>query len=281
MMHGLAQAAAWGSAAASFLGRFLLGWVGITPGWLSATVVAAVTGVLMLAMFKYTSNQNAIKRVRKNIDANLLALKLFKDSALVALGAQGRILSGAGKLLVLALVPMLVMVLPMTFLLAQLALWYEARPLALGEEAVVTLKLGGEPGAAWPEVSLGPSDAVEVIAGPVRVRKEREVCWNVKAKKAGGYRLSFQVGGQPVTKELAIGDGFMRVSMERPGWDWSSILLNPWEAPFRPGEPVHSIAITYPERSSYTSGSGYWVAYWFIVSMIAALCFKGVLKVNI
>jgi hypothetical protein len=281
MIYGLALAAAWLSAAASFLGRFLLGWVGYVPGWVSATVVSAVTGVLMLAMFKYTSSQDAIKRVRNDINAHLLALRLFKDSARVALEAQGRIFRGAGMLLVLALVPMLVMVLPMTLLLAQLALWYEARPLAPGEEAVIVLKLGGEPASTWPEVRLEPTEAVEVIAGPVRVRKEREVCWNVKAKNAGDHRLVFQVGGGPVAKELAVGDGFMRVSMERPGWDWSRILLNPWEQPFRPGEPVHSIAISYPERTSYTSGSGYWVIYWFLVSMIAAFCFKGVLKVNI
>ncbi len=281
MTYGLALVAAWLSALASFLGRFLLGWVGLVPGWVSATAVGAVTGVLMLAMFKYTSNQNAIKRVRKNIDANLLALKLFKDSARVALRAQGRVLNGAGMLLVLAVVPMLVMVLPMTLVLAQLALWYEARPLAPGEEAVISLRLGGDSGSAWPAVSLEPTGAVEVIAGPVGMRKEREVCWNVKAKQPGGHRLLFQVGDQSVVKELAIGDGFMRVSTERPGWNWSRILLNPWEEPFRPGEPVRSIAINYPERSSYTSGSGYWVIYWFAVSMVAALCFKGVLKVNI
>ena len=51
--------------AASFLGRYLLAPIGAMPGWLSATVIAAVTGVLMLAAFKYTSNQNAIKRVRQ------------------------------------------------------------------------------------------------------------------------------------------------------------------------------------------------------------------------
>ena len=281
MMYGLALAAAWLSAAASFLGRFLLGWVGFVPGWVSATVVSAVTGVLMLAMFKYTSSQDAIKRVRNDINAHLLALRLFKDSARVAIEAQGRIFRGAGMLLVLALVPMLVMAVPMALLLSQLALWYQARPLAPGEEAVITLKLGGGPAATWPAVSLEPTEAVEVIAGPVRVRKLRELCWNVKAKKPGEYRLVFQVGDQPVTKELAVGDGFMRVSAERPGWDWTRILLNPWEKPFRPGEPVRSIAITYPERTSYTSGSGYWVIYWFGVSMIAAFCFKGVLKVNI
>ena len=216
-----------------------------------------------------------------DIDAHLLALKLFKDSARVALQAQGRILSGAGRLFVFALVPMLAMALPMTLLLGQLSLWYQARPLHPGEEAVITLKLGGDRAASWPEVSLQPNDAVAVTAGPVRMRNDREVCWNVKAREAGSHRLMFQVGDYAVAKELAIGEGFMRVSVERPEWEWSSILLYPWEAPFKPGEPVRSIVIDYPERASWTSGSGYWVIYWFAVSMIAALCFRRALKVNV
>jgi hypothetical protein len=281
MNGGLAQAAAWLSAAANVLGRLLLVPVGMVPGWLSATAIAAVTGVLLLAVFKYTSNQRAIQRVRNDIDAHLLALKLFKDSAPVALRAQGRVLLGAGRLFVLAVVPMLVMALPVTLVLGQLSLWYQARPLQIGEDSVITLKLAGDSGASWPAVSLRPSGAVEVEAGPVRVRSQREVCWNVKARERGRHRLEFQVGDRAITKELAIGDGFMRVSLERPGWDWSSILMNPWEEPFRPGDPVRSIAIAYPERPSWTSGTGYWVIYWFIVSMVAAFCFRGALNVKI
>ena len=83
--------------------------------------------------------------------------------------------------------------------------------------------------------------------GPVRVHSQREVCWNVTAKKPGSHHLIFQVGDQAVPKELAIGDGFMRVSTTRPGWDWESILINPWEKPFRADEPVRSIAIDYPQ----------------------------------
>ena len=64
------------------------------PGWLSATIVAGVTGVLLLLVFKFTSNQAKIGRVRNEINANLLALKLFKDSTRVSLRAQGRILRG-------------------------------------------------------------------------------------------------------------------------------------------------------------------------------------------
>ena len=281
MMNALAQATAWLSAASSFLGGFLLAPVAMLPGWLSATAAAAVTGVLLLVVFKYTSNQAAIKRVRNDINANLLTLKLFKDSARVALAAQGRLLLSAGRLFVFALVPMVVMAVPVTLILAQLGLWYENRPLKVGEEAVVTLQLGGAADAPWPAVKLAPTDAVAVAVGPVRVHSQREVCWNVTAMKPGSHHLIFEVGEKAVPKELAIGEGFMRVSTMRPGWDWESILINPWETPFRVDDAVKSIAIEYPKRSSWTSGTFWWMIYWFVASMVAALCFKPALKVNI
>ena len=68
----------------------------------------------------------------------------------------------------------------------------------------------------------------------------------------------------------------MRVSTQRPGWEWSAILLNPWEEPFRPDSSVRSIEMDYPERSSWTSGTHSWLIYWFVVSMAAALCCRRV-----
>jgi len=280
-MGAMAWVASWLNVGANALGRWLLAPLGVMPGWLSATVVAAVTGVGLLAVFKYTSDQRAIHRVRNDIDAHLPALKLFKDSARVALGAQGRVLWGAGRLFVLAVVPMLVMALPVTLLLGQLGLWYEARPLRVGEESVITLGLAGDAGSPWPAVVLDSKGAVDVTAGPVRIRSRREVCWNVIARRPGRHRLAFRVDDRVIIKELAIGDGFLPVSAERPGWDAASILMNPAEEPFRPGDPVRSIAVAYPDRSSWTSGTGTWLIYWFAVSMAAALCFRRTLDVKV
>jgi hypothetical protein len=280
-MDAIAQAVAWLNAVADAVGRRALAPIGLLPGWLSATIVAAVTGLGLLAVFKYTSSQRAIRRVRSDVKAHLLALKLFKESTSVTLRAQGRILLGAWRLLLLSLVPMLVMIVPVCLLLGQLALWYQSRPLQLGEEAVMTLKLNGEADSPWPEVRLEPSNAMEVAVGPVRVLSQREVCWNVRALESGYHRLAIQVGDRTVDKELAVGDGFMRVSSERPAWCWSEMLLHPGERPFAPDSPVRSLAIDYPERSSWTSGTDWWVVYWLVVSLVAAWCFRPWLKVNI
>src|SRR5260370_9016198 len=106
-MDFLAQVVVWLNAIANAMGLWVLTHIGVLPGWLSATLVSAATGVVLLVVFKYTSNQRALKRVKDDMKANLLALKLFKDSAWVALRAQGGILVTAIRLTAFSVVPIL------------------------------------------------------------------------------------------------------------------------------------------------------------------------------
>lgn len=276
----LTQIVVWMNSIANLLGRWGLAANAVLPGWLSATLVSIVSGVLFLIVFKYTSNQRAIKRVKDDIKANLLALKLFKDSARVALRAQGSILFAAFRLLLLSLAPTVVMIVPVFLILGQLALWYQARPLRVDEDAVVTLKLNPTDGAVSSHVELGPTSAVEATIGPVHIGTKHEVCWNIRARQSGYHRLVFHVGSQTVDKELAIGDGFMRVSKLRPARRLLDVLVNPWEKPFDADSPIQSIEIEYPSRSSWTSGRDSWVIYWFVVSMAAGFCFRRPFHVN-
>src|SRR5437870_1813543 len=106
---------------------------------------------------------------------------------------------------------MMAMMVPVLLFLGQLSQWYQSRPLSVGEEALVTLKLNGSPESSWPEVYLQPASAYDIALGPVRVQSNREICWNIKACANGYHHLAFQVNGEIIDKELAIGAGFMRV----------------------------------------------------------------------
>jgi uncharacterized membrane protein (DUF106 family) len=280
-MDFLVRIMAWINVPMNALGNVLLAPIGAMPGWLSNTVISAVAGIVLLIIFKYTSNQSAIGRVRDNIKANMLALKLFKDSMAVTLEAQGRIFKGALLLLFYAIKPMLVMIVPVCLLFGQMGLWYQYRPLQPNEEAVITMKLNGEVDSPLPNVSIEPIAEVDVTTGPIRVLSKREIHWKIGAGQDGYYQIVFSVDDRQISKELAIGDGFMRVSAKRPGWCWTDILLYPWEKPFRPESIVQSISIEYPERISKTSGTDWWIVYFFVVSLVFALIFKPALKVRI
>ena len=181
----------------------------------------------------------------------------------------------------LSLVPMLVMLVPMCLLLAQLALWYQARPLHAGEDAVVTVHLTDLKNRTLPEIRLAADNSVLAMIGPVRVPAKHCVCWNIRPAKPGYHHLNFEVAGVDYEKELAVGDGFMRTSLKRPGSQWSSVLLHPREEPFNADSPVRSIEIDYPEREGRVAGSRSWLLFWFVVSMVAAFAVKPLLKVHV
>ena len=160
-MSFLLSLVAWLNTAANGVGSFLLGPViGSVPGWVGNTIVSAVVGVVLLVLFKFTSNQAAIGRVRDDIKAHMLALKLFKDDIVVTLRAQVRVFRGAFALLFYAIVPMLVMIVPVSLLLGQVGLWYQHRPLKPGETATITMQLKTDDiNTSWPQVTMLPGDA--------------------------------------------------------------------------------------------------------------------------
>jgi hypothetical protein len=280
-MNFLAQSITWINVPVNALAGFLLAPIGILPGWLSNTIISGITGPVLLIIFKYTSNQQAIGRVRDTIKAEMLSLKLFKDNIYVILKAQGRVLTGSLILLFHSIRPMLVMIVPVSLLLGQMGLWYQHRPLTPGQETIVSMKLKGNSDASWPKVTLEPSPAVEIMIDQVRVFSTREMYWKIKAQENGYHVMVFKVDGEQIEKELAIGNGIMKVSAQRPGWRFADILLHPLERPFGPDSVVQSIRINYPDRISLTSGTDWWVAYFFLASLVFALVFKPFLKVRI
>ena len=132
----------------------LMDWLGdiafailsvFSPG-VALWIISAVTGVVMLYIWRYTSNQAAIGDVRQKIAANLLATRLFKDDISVSFRAQRRIIWQAIRLLGYSFQPMIIMMIPFVLIMAQIGLRYEHRPLAVGQKArvKVTLKQGSQ-----------------------------------------------------------------------------------------------------------------------------------------
>jgi len=271
----------WVNVVTNAIGGFFLAPVASVPGWFSITVISAVLGVFLLVIFKYTSNQKAIGHVRDDIKANLLAVKLFKDSFSVTFRSQGNVFCASFKLLFYSIVPMLVMIVPVILIMAQMSLWYQACPLLPGDEPVIVrLKLNDNLDT-FPQVALESLPAARTIIGPVRVFNKKEIFWKIKPVDEGNHNLIFHIGDRRYEKQLAIGEGFMRLSPKRPGADFADILLYPLEKPFTSDSPVHSISINYPERDSRINGTDWWIVYFFVVSMIFAFMFKPLIKVRI
>jgi len=255
--------------------------VAVLPGGLSITVISAVLGVFLLLIFKYTSNQTAIGKVRDSVNANLIAAWLFKDSLAVTLKSQLNVLGFSCKLLYYSIIPLLVMIVPVILVMAQMGLWYQARPIALSDDPVMVKVTLAKNIKRFPEVRLEPSAVFQKTKGPVRIVTQKEVLWELKALKPGQHELVFAIDGKKYTKQFAAGDGFTKVSLMRPGRDLAKLMLHPLEKPFSKDSPVASITIDYPDRDSKVCGTDWWIFYFFICSMVFAFAFKPFMNVRI
>ena len=251
--------------------------LGLLPIWLGLTVVSAAAGVVLLVAFGYLSNQDAIGEVKDDVKAQLLALKLFKDDLRVTFVAQFRLLGAIARLQWYMLVPVLILVLPMMLALAQMGVRYQWRPLQVGDETLVTVKLAdGFDSTANAELTC--SSGIDVAAGPVP--GGGEVVWRVRAVEPGTHTLQITVGEATLEKELVVGNHFQRVSPVRPGRSWTSQLLYPVEPALQRKLPAASVEVVYPGRESWIYGANYWVVYFFVVSMVVAIVLRPVFNVR-
>src|SRR5882762_9242188 len=142
-------------------------WLG--PFW-SLFVISALGGILLVWIFGKVSNQAAIQKTRNRLSAELIALRLFKDDLRVFFGIQGQVLVWTLKYLRHSLVPMLILMVPALIILIQLNLHYGLRPLAIGESALVKVKLR-DPAAltSGAEVTLQAPPNLKVETRGVRI----------------------------------------------------------------------------------------------------------------
>ena len=66
------------------------------PAQVALIVLSVVAGVLAALAFRYTSNQDALKRVADQVRASLLAMRLFKDDLRSVFRAQLSLFTASG-----------------------------------------------------------------------------------------------------------------------------------------------------------------------------------------
>jgi uncharacterized membrane protein (DUF106 family) len=260
----------------------LLPFRGASP-WFGMAAVSLLTALLMLEVYKLTSNQAAIRGAKDKIKAHLLELRLYKDSMRVTLRAQAAILKANLSYLAANLKPLLVMIVPLVLILAQLGLWFDRAPLQPGEETLVKVGLeeGADPVSLSIEIETSPE--LEITSPAVRIPDEHEVAWRFKATATGPGRLTLRVGGLALTKSVAVGGKpLTKVStLASRGSIWEQVLY-PGERALAAGTPVRSIEILYPAKSlSFFGIRLHWLVAYLILSIAFGFAFKGVLKVEI
>lgn len=234
--------------------------------------ISFLTTIITLPIFKYTSNQEAIKRTKKRIMGHLLEVRLFKDNIRIVLSAQKNILKYNVIYLKYMLKPLIFVMLPVVVIIIQTGLRYEHRPLRPGEAAIVKVKLNdisklirdGSSGA------LISPEGLRIDTPPLRVNGGEEIYWRIRAEKEGEFDLRFKVLDKEIIKTVVVSDKLTRIS---PKVLKGGVVISF----FYPGEPtlagdleIESFEVRYPYMKVALFG---WTVHWLVLYFILSLAF--------
>jgi uncharacterized membrane protein (DUF106 family) len=252
--------------------------------WWGMIYISLLTGLLMLAIFRLTSNQAGIKAAKDRIKAHLLEMRLFKDNLRVSLGAQRQILAANLRYIGYSAKPLAVMIIPLLLILAQLNFWFGYRPLSVGEPAILKVHLEKSADPMTMNIDVQTPPAIRLETPPLRLAEQREIDWRIRPQAEGVSRLTVSLaGGRGISKSVAVGGNpLSRLTPLRVRRGVFEEFLNPGEGALPTGQSVDSVEIIYPGRRLSLFGLRlHWLVVYFGLSIILGFVLKRPFKVEI
>ena len=257
-----------------------MGSLGVNVPALIVVGISVVIGLVMVVVFRYTSDQKAIRAAKDHLKAHLLALRLFQDQIPVVMRSYGRIIFATGRYLRLAFMPLLIVIVPLTFLMVQFDRYLGSTPLEAGHPFLVSARVADA--AALSDASLQLPDGLATTAPAVHIPAENEIVWRVVPARNGEYIVNMQASDQTFSKRVVVGSGLPRLSPVRlRGKFWERHFLFRGISAAR--KQFHqAIAVQYPAREIAFAGLEWnWIWLFFVLSLAAGFVFKSILGIEI
>lgn len=250
------------------------------------SAIALFTSIIVLPIFKYTSDQEGIKKVKAVIMGHILELRLFRDDIRIVLSAQKNVLRHNMTYLKYTLKPLLFMFIPVVLIMIQTEVRFSFRPLLPGETAVVKIKMSEEhlvPSGYSVDVLLTVPPGLSIETPPMRVNGNRETYWRIKAETEGAYDLTFQLDDdKEIKKRILVSDKIVRLSPAKLKESTMNYFFHPADSFLSDNSVVESITVKYPSMKIYIFGwKLHWLLHYFILTLIFGVLLLKPLKVRI
>lgn len=239
-------------------------------------------GVVMIYLFKATSNQDAIRRTRDQFKARILEMRLYQDDVVLIFKALGAALWTNVSYLRVSLKPILVLVLFVIVVFIQLDERYGRGPFQPGDQTVLTVTLKDGADVNVVPMSVMPGPGIVVDSQPVRAADRREINWRLRVASEGIHEVQVSAYDKPysfpVTAEISnLGIGHMRTANSTV-----QSLIHPTLPPLRKDSPIQSLKLGYPGSSYSLFGwRTHWLVIFIICSFVGALIPKFVFGIEV
>ncbi len=237
-------------------------------------------GVVAIIIYKYTSNQKGIEKIKRQLSMHLLEIRLFRNDIAQVLKSTLAIVLKNPIYIGHNLVPMAVMIVPMVAVMVQLVANYGYEASAPGSTELLRVTLDPEEPVSTSDVSLSLPEGVKLDAPPVRTA-DGQAFWRLTATQPGDHVLTIQVGDETLKKTWAVGGEARKIPVKR---------FRSWEALLYPGEPaiprtspVQSIELAMHTRPLAYMPDGEFgiLVSFFVISMAAGFALKDLFGVTL
>ncbi len=233
--------------------------------------ISALCGILLMAGFRYTSDQSAIASAINKLQAHLLELRLFIDEPAIIWRAQLQLIRTNLRLMRLLVRPAVMLSIPTMALIAQLDAVYGRAPLRVGETCLVTARMRSPVPDSIPRVEAPPQFADDRPA--IRVSGENLIAWRIRPLGPSNGQLRIDLGGAALAKSVVAGAG-PRYTSEKRVRAMLDYLLDPTESRL-PDGPVRAIEVQYPAAEIQWLGFRlHWLVWFLLISTLSALASK-------
>lgn len=264
--------------------RFLMSTYGTLfgdahPLW-SLTPLSIATGIAMLWVFARTSNQKAILRTKKQLQAYLLELRLYGDDFSLIWRAQVNLVLGNFRYIGLMMKPAIYLVVPTVILLVHLDAFYGMKPLAAGETATLTVQAAEPIAADSPAPTIEPPPGIVIDTPAVRIVDRGQFSWRIRAEQPADGELRFSWRDSTWEKSVSASPEPRYLSVRRVSSLWESIIDAGEDRLSAPA--VSWVEIRYPAASIDLAGWDFhWLVWFLVISIAAGYLLKGWFKVTI
>ena len=234
----------------------------------------AIAGVVV-AVYGLVSDQARIRRRKNRMIARLLEIRIFQSDPIAVFGSFRRVLAEIVAYVAASAKPLLILIPVMVLWIAQLAAWFEWRPLAPGEIAVVSVALKPGTSPVAQPASLEAPDGIAVETPAFRSLATNEVSWRIRALHAGHGALRCTAAAFTAQKDVVAGAALAKVSPKKTGGAFWSRVLWPAEEALGKDAPFSEIRIAYPERSLRFFGRE---VNWLVALLIASFALALVVR---
>lgn len=240
----------------------------------------ALAGVVALLVYKRVSNQAGIAAAKNGIQVHLLEIVLYRDDLVGVLVATANALKQNALYVGNNILPMLVMMPPMTAVLVEIVANYAYSPLPVDARPLLEVTMAHGASVKAADVTLDLPPGLSVDAGPVST-PDGTAAWRLRADAPGDYVVTVHAGAESQEKAFAFGGEHRKVPVMR---------TNTWEAILYPGEDAlpgdsafETIKTRCPDRELpfFPDGEGGVLAWFFGFSLLAGFALKGPLGVEL